>query len=57
MYCLKNNKSEMVKIILEMEKRFENKQLDRSEEEEGAKSSIEPEQIIKQEPKIKLETN
>ena len=30
MYCLKNNKSEMARIILEMEKRFENKHLDRS---------------------------
>ena len=30
MYCLKNNKSEMARIILEMEKRFENKPLDRS---------------------------
>ena len=56
MYCLKNNKSEMAKIILEMEERFDNKQLDRSEEEE-VKSFIKHEQIIKQEPKIKLETN
>jgi len=56
MYCLKNNKSEMAKIILEMEEIFDNKKLDRSEEEE-VKSFIKHEQIIKQDTKIKLETN
>ena len=64
MYCMKNNKSEMAKIILEMEERLENKQLGRSEEQEDAKSQlvkkeqfIKHEAIIKQEHKIKLETN
>ena len=50
-YCLKNNKSEMAKIILEMEDRFENKCLDRSLEDDKPQF-VKKEPFIKPEPKI-----
>ena len=51
MYCLKNNKPEMARMILEMEERFENKQLDRSQDDDKPQF-VKKEPFIKHEPKI-----
>ena len=60
MYCMKNNKPEMAKIILEMEERFETKQPDRSDAKldlEKKEPFIKHESIMNLQPTIKLEIN